>query len=411
MAQPNNLLEYNKVANEALFVFQNTLGYAKRVNTEYRKEYTETMHGTQITVPKPPRYTVRTGDAAQIQSTTQESVVVTIQEPQGVDLQMSQKDMDLIMGSQPREWSRKIVRPGMGQLSSTVDHNMATQMRLLGCNFAGTRGTNPTTLADLAVYQERLSLQGVPTDMRYGLMGSRSYWALTPGLTGNFVRPVIDRAEMYGRLDMPILGLENGIAETQSAPTHTVGTFTGTPVVKGGGQFGDSLVTEGWTAGDTLNPGDLFTIALVFGVNYQTREAYSRLRQFVNTSATTLTADANGEMTIPVYPPISPPIGGQPQQFQTVDAYPANGAALTIVGTSGQRSSENMVAHRDAAGLITIPMFLDDEGYCERVEDEGIGMRMWVKADIQNNRKILRLDILAAYPIYYGEALCRGAGA
>jgi len=85
------------------------------------------------------------------------------------------------------------------------------------------------------------------------------------------------------------------------------GIATGTPLVNGGSQTGTSLITDGWTAGQTgiLKAGDVIRIA---GLN----------------AVFDITADANsngsGQATLALSPPIF------------VGQSPADNAALTVTG-------------------------------------------------------------------------------
>ena len=118
----------------------------------------------------------------------------------------------------------------------------------------------------------------------------------------------------------------------QTVITHTSGTYANASTVNGGNQFtgtggGNIAVTA---LGGTLRKGDIITFAGTNGVNRTTKQSQGTLRQFV------VTADcAVGAVAIPVYPGLIPSAtfvaGGPDQQYQTVDASPINGAAVTMV--------------------------------------------------------------------------------
>ncbi len=405
----NQLLQYNLVARESLYVLANKLGYSKHCNMEYKSEFTNKRHGYQITVPRPPRYTARRGAAMAIQGITEPDVVVTIQPEVGVDLELTHSDMKLITGDRLPEFRKKIIDPAMSQLASTIDSDLADEARKQVYNYVGTAGTAPTTLADILAPNIRLNQEGVPPEGRTGVFGPGSHGSLVNGLAGNFVTKVIDSAELRADLNFPIAGMDR-LVMSQSTPAHTVGVFAGTGLVNGAGQNGNSLVMNNWTAGDILNEGDVIRIAGVNAINYQTRKSTGVLRQFVVRA--NATADAAGVMTVSIYPPISPPVAGVDQQFQTVDSFPANGAAVTIsTGTTGAVNQENLVFQKDAIGLISLPQVIPpDAFYAEMLMWEGIAVRFWMGSDITNNRALMRVDWLGAVPVYYPEAACRVAG-
>jgi hypothetical protein len=404
----NNLLQYNIVAKESLRVLANTLGYARHVHTKFVSEYTDKRHGSQITIPRPPRYTVRRGDAMQTQGITIPDVVVTVQEPLGVDLQLTYNDMQLVTGKMP-EFSESIIKPAMSQLASVIDNEIANAARREVYNYVGTAGVAPTTLTNLLAATQRLNEEGAPQAQRVAVFGPRSHASMVNGLSGNFVQHVINRAERYADLDFPVGGTER-IIMSQSTPAHTVGIFTGAPVVDGPAQNGSSLRLRGWVSGDVLNEGDVIQIAGVRAINYQTRQSTGVLRQFVIRAQAV--ANAAGIMDVSIYPPISPPLAGVAQQFQTVDSFPADGAAVTVVtGTTGAVNQENIVFEKNALGLISLPQILPPDAYYARMETyEGLGLRFWMGSDIFNNRALMRIDWLGATPVLYPETATRMAG-
>ena len=408
---PNNLAQYQKVADRVLYILETQLAFSSKVNMSYGKEYENQKFGPTLQVERPSRYTVRTGDAVALQGITQPTVLLTVQPVFGVDVPIGSSEMALILGSNFRDWDRKVGMPAASQLATAFEQNIAALNNLF-YNFIGVPGTAPATLAVLLACQQRLNEENVPMADRAGVVGPASSAALVNGLTGNFVRPVIDPAEVKGSLDFTIAGLENGLAMSQVAPSHTCGTMGGAPTITVANQQGTSFLTTGWTAGSTLNPGDVITFAGVNAVNPQTRNSTGALRQFV--VAALATADAAGNATITTLNPLNPPIGGIAQQFQTVDATPAAGAVVAVVtagaafARSGLTQQENMIFQRDAMLVVTLPQpIFPGAYYCEQREYNGIAFRVWLDGDIRNNQAIMRLDILAAFGVGNREALVR----
>lgn len=402
----NNFAQYQLVADRTLYILENSLAYSKRVNMRYGEEYENQPHGPTLQVKRPPRYTIRQGDAVALQNVTEPTVTLTVKPVFGVDIPIGSSEMALILGNNLKDWDSRVGRPAASQLASEFERNIAA-LNTQFYNMVGVNGTPPATLAALAPSMQRLDEEAVPQNDRAAVFSPSAYWGMVPGLTGNFVKPVIDKAEMHGSLDMPILGLENGIAMSQITAQRTTGTFTGTPLVNGATQQGTSLVTNGWGAASFLNVGDVITIAGVFAINPQTRVSTSVLRNFV--VAALSTADAGGNMTITLGNSLNPPIGGVDQQFQSVDSFPANGAAITVLsGTTGQALSENLVFQRDAILCVTLPQMIPPNAfYAEQREYDGVAFRCWIDGDIRNNQVIMRLDILAAFGVGNKEALVR----
>ena len=406
----NNLAQLpgGKVIREAMYVLANQIGYMGLVSTKYNSEYADYRAGQQITVKKPPRYVGRRGAAAQVEGITQPTVVVTVQPEFGIDLAPSQTDLALLLGNNVNEWMDEVGTPAISQLAATIDLEIAKSIRDQSPNLIGTPGTRPRTLDDVLAVKRRLDEWAVPGSRKGIILGPNAHANLMGGLTGNFVTRIIDPAEIDADLqDVPIAGFKGGIIMSQSAPARTVGVYSGAPLVSGAGQSGASLATNGWGAGSILKKGDVIHLANVFYVNPQTRLSTSTLAQFCVTADAT--ADAGGNMTIAIYPALNPPVGGLPAQFQTVDSFPAAGAAVTVdSGSSGVTYQEGAAFEERAVGMITIPMFIPKDAHvAHMVQHEGLGMRLWVGSDITNGRQIARLDVLAAFPVFYPEATVR----
>jgi hypothetical protein len=408
----NALLQYNRVAMEALRVLSNSLGYAPYVNTAYGDEYKKFKNGSQITVPRPPRYVTRRGRVMQVQPIVQEPVTVTIQDEIGVDIELTQDDMALITGNKFEAWKQKLIDPAVSEMASSFDWELGKAARLGFFNYVGTAGTDPSTLPALMLATRRLNEESAPQTARTGVFGPGAHSVLVGGLSGNFVTRVITEAELRANLNFPIAGMER-IVMSQSAPSHTVGTFAGSFVVEGAGQSGRTLHVSGGVSGDTLNAGDVFTIPGVNAVNRQAqRSSTGQLRNFAVQEDVTF--DAAGEADIAIYPPITPPVSSStPSQFQTVDSFPADQAAIVVLtGATGATHQEGTVFHKDAMGLITIPLVKPpDSFYCEELRLDGISMRVWIASDITDGSVKLRLDILPAFPVFYPELGVRVAAA
>ena len=189
----------------------------------------------------------------------------------------------------------------------------------------------------------------------------------------------------------------------QNVNAHTIGAHGGTPLVNGASQSGASLVTDGWGA-TSLNKGDIFTIAGVFGVNPQSRQSTGELQQFVVTADN---ADA-GDKTIAISPAIV-----TSGAMQTVTAAPADNAVITVLGVASTSAIQSMAFHRDAFVMgcadLQLPQGVDKAA---RVSDKqlGLSVRMVRDYDINNDKFPCRLDVLYGWKTVYPELACRIQG-
>lgn len=402
----NNFAQYQLVADRILYILESQLAFSGLVNMRYGEEYEKQPHGPTLQVKRPPRFIGRTGDAVSLEGITQPTVTLNVQPVFGVDVPIGSSEMALITGDSLEDFDREFGTAMASQLATQFEQKIAA-LNVKFYNLVGTPGAPPTTLANLAPVQQRLDEENVPMADRSVVLSPKGKWSFLPGLTGNFVKDVIEETELRGRLKVPLIGFDKGLDMSQVAPSRTVGTWHAGALVDGGGQTGLTLNTKGWTAADQLNPGDVISITGVNAVNPQTRVSTGAKRQFVVVSMTA--ADAAGKSVITLGNPITPPIGGQSQQFQTVDSIPADGAAITVdSGTSGTTFSENLAFQRDAILVVTLPQpKFPGAFYVEDRKYNGIAYRIWIDGDIRNNQAIMRLDILAAFGVGNQEALVR----
>jgi hypothetical protein len=216
---------------------------------------------------------------------------------------------------------------------------------------------------------------------------------------------------MFGRMQ---LGIDEWYQDP-ARPTFTTGTFTAsTPLTNGAGQTGSTLNTDGWASGaSTLNKGDIFTIAGVNSVNPLTYASTGRLQQFVVTATT---SDSSGAMaTLPISPSII-----TSGQLQTVDASPADNAAITVWsanpagGTLATTTSpQSFVYHPDAFAFVMADLVKPGAGAeatTVRSKALGFSIRMVEQYLIGNDQTPTRLDILIGAATIQARLACRVVG-
>ena len=201
----------------------------------------------------------------------------------------------------------------------------------------------------------------------------------------------------------------------QNVVAHTFGSFSGSAVVNTTTATG--FLTSGWassstitltlTNGVSLNQGDTFTIAGVYAVNPQNRQAYgsNKLRNFV---VNTAVSGSGGTISVNVSPAII-----TAGQFQNVSIpSPASGQAVTFFNQSGTVSPQNIIMHRNAFTLAVADLELP-EGvhFAGRASDKEIGLSMRVvrRYTINNDSIPTRLDVLYGWANLYPELACRVA--
>lgn len=430
----NRLLTPSVIAKESLRVLVNNLAFAKRMNRDYEKNFNDKdmKIGDTINIRKPARYIVRKGRVMQVQDHVQSTVPLTLTDQAGVDLSFTSADMALRLD----DFSKNIIEPAMAAIANQIDFEALQQYRNV-YNLVGTPGTAPASALVFLQAGGRLDEEAVPRDSsRTVIFNPDAQVGTVDALKGLFqssekISQQYEEGEMGTALGFKFF-------MSQNVNTHQVGPLGGTPVVSGASQVGTTLVTSGWTAAAAarLKQGDVFTIAGVFAVNPQNRQNTGKLRQFVVTAD--VSSDGSGNATIPISPPIipvgmvgtssllqpnNPAISGNPgfgpdalvnlAAFATVTASPANGAAITVVGTANQLTPQNMAFHKSAfvmgSAELPLPKGVDFAAR-ESAPEAGISVRLVRAYDINNDLFPCRFDILYGFKTVYPEAACRIAG-
>ena len=384
----NTTLTPSLISKETLVMLENNLVAAGKVNRKFEDQFVKI--GNTLTVRKPNRFKVVSGPGLQVQDVVEPSTSITISNQKHVDFQFSSQELTLVI----EEFSERYLKPAASELASQLDYDVISNFNQL-FNVVGTPGTIPANFAALGAVGQRMDEGAVPQEDRTLILNPAAYWSLANGLIGLYVQSVSEPA-LKGFL-AKIANFE--IYMDQNVQSQTVGAYAGAPVVSGAGQTGSSLVTSGWSnsIANLLNVGDVFTVAGVHAINPKSRQSTGSLQQFVVTAAAS--SNGSGQSTLSIYPPIT-----TAGAYQTVDASPANGAAITVVGTASTSYAQNVGFVKDTFGLVTVPLELPDGvDFKAREMYKGVSMRIVRAYDVNSDTVPCRVDILYGTATYYPE--------
>lgn len=384
----NTTLTPSIISKETLVMLENNLVAAGKVNRKFEDQFVKI--GSTLTIRKPNRFKVVSGPGLQIQDVVEPSTSITISNQKHVDFQFSSQELTLVI----EEFSERYLKPAASELASQLDYDVISNFNQL-FNVVGTPGTIPANFAALGAVGQRMDEGAVPQDERTLILNPAAYWSLANGLIGLYVQSVSEPA-----LKGFLAKIANfSIYMDQNVQSQTVGAYAGTPTVSGAGQTGSSLLTAGWTASiaNLLNVGDVFTVAGVYAVNPKSRQSTGSLQQFVVTAAAS--SNGSGNATLSIYPPIT-----TTGAYQTVTASPANGAAITVVGTASTSYAQNVAFVRDTFGLVTVPIELPDGvDFKARETYKGVSLRIIRAYDVNSDVTPCRVDMLYGTATYYPE--------
>jgi hypothetical protein len=384
-------------AKESLKILENTLVMTKKVYVDYDQEFSQTINGYKkgdtISIKRPSDFTVRSGATRSVQDVVEGSTTLQVSNQIGVDVNFTSKELTLdIDESGVRE---RVLKPAMIQLANNIDVTLMNLYKDVP-NWVGTPGQVVNSFADFSVAPQRLDEFAVDGD-RTGVLSPADYWGMLGSQTALYINQPANDAYRMARLGM-IGGVDTYMA--QNVPTHTTGVGTGSPTVNGANQdvtylsvkdtYQSSLITTAWTASTTgiVKQGDIITIAGVYAVNPVTKATLPFLRQFV------VKADANSAAAGATTLTLSPPIIASGAQ-QTVSAVPANGAAITFLGTGGTGYRQNMVFAKNAFAFVSVPMEMPAAVYNgSRQSYKGISIRLIPVYDSTNDVAGWRYDVL-----------------
>jgi hypothetical protein len=400
----NTNLTIDMITREALRILENNLTFTKGVNRNYDSKFAVegAKIGDTLRIRKPARYTVRTGATLSAQDHTETYESLQLDTQAGVDLSFTSKELTLSID----DFGERVLAPAMATIANKIDFDGLALYKAV-YNSVGTPATPPTALSTFLNGVVKMADDACPMDDKiYSVVGAQVQANLVDALKGLF-HETTEVAKQYKEGKMGRVGGMNWSMD-QNVNTHTVGPLGGTPLVNGASQTGASLVTDGWTAAaaSRLKKGDVFTIANVFHVNPQTRQSTGVLQQFTVTAD--VSSDGSGNATIPISPSIT--VSGA---FQTVNASPADNAALTIVGAANAVSPQHMIYHRDAFVLgsadLEVPNGVHFAGRMSS-EKVGLSVRIVRAYDINNDAFPCRLDVLYGWKAVYPMLACRVQG-
>lgn len=408
MATSNTFLTPAHITYESAMILKNSLHMGNRVNRQYEGQFAQTgaKNGQTISLRKPPRFVIRRGSAANFQGIQEQFVNLTVAQS-GVDMNFTSFDLTLSMDN----FRRRYLDPAIATIANDIDSVGLALYRGIPW-MIGTPGVIPNSMLTYGDAGAILSEEGAPRGVDRSLMLASASMNTIMNQNIAVFNPQATISEQYRT---GLMSEAEGFQwyEEVNVNAHTVGPLGGTPLVNLGGQTGSSLVTDGWTNAVALrlNQGDVFTIGGVFAVNPQNRQSTGRLRRFVATAP--VSSDAGGNATIPIYPPITPPDAlGNPTQFQTVNASPANDAPITVIGTANTVSPQNLAFHRDAITLaivdMEVPLGVPRDNW-ERVSspDMNVSIRFVMGYDLAGDVSGGRLDVLYGWTLIYPELCVR----
>lgn len=395
----NSLLTINMITREAIRLWKNSNAFIQNVDTQYDETYAKSgaKQGTALRIRLPNDFTVRTGAAASVQDTSEQSTTLVLATQKGVDVSFSQAERTMSLD----DYSRRIMAPMVNNLAGAVAVDVMSGVEGGVSNYvANVDGGTGLVIAPTSQTILRggaaLDNNSTPIGRWCATISPNANADIVSALTGLF-NPQSKLSDQYRTGMMQKNTLRFDWFSDQTIINHTTATYTvisGTntcATVNGANQTGLAITTTAITGG--LAQGEIVNLEGVNAVNRITKASIGTRRQFVVTAPV-----ATGGTSVPIYPALIPASGGVSVQFQTVDVSPANGADLDVVTLPAEVYTKNIQYAPDAVTMATADLEMP-KGVHEAAREsfDGISMRMITDYNVLTDQMITRLDVLYGF--------------
>ncbi len=405
----NTVLTPTEVTRKAMAVLHNKLKFIKTINREYDNRFAQSgaKNGGSLLIREPNQFTVRTGAVMDTQDVAETSQTLTLATQKGVDINFSSVELTLSLD----DFAQRILDPAMSRLAADVEYTVLSNVYKDVYNLTGDPDAEPDAMLDVLRANARISEELAPETERNFLLNSSTMAPLVNAVGLYFHKASeLERAFADG-----YIGQAGGVKwwESNMVPSHTNGNRDDTtPVVNTSTGITSGTATIAITALDTtstVKKGDVFTVAGVWAINPETKQRYSRLKQFVVTADGTA---SGGALTVAVSP--TPVTSGAKQNIEIVSAGSGKAVVFEASGGSGDASAvltQPLCYQKDAFTFVTadleMPKGVD---FAAREVFDGVSLRVVRQFDIVNDKFPCRIDVLFGYKTLRPEWAARVRG-
>ena len=383
----NNILTISMITREAIELFVNSNAFIKNIDRQFDDEFGRAgaKIGSQLRIRLPNDFVVASGPGISVQDTAEQQTVLTMSTQQHVDVSFTQADLLLSLD----DFSERILLPMMnnlaGSVASTIMSNTEGAISNIQANLDAAGNIQTPNAGTYLQARARLNDNSAPMPARKVINDPWSEARVVLSLAGLLNPSTAISEQYYEGVMYRALGFTWFMDQT--VIKHTVGTFS-SGTVNGANQTGTTITLNAITG--TLVAGDIITFAGVNAVNRVTKQTTGMLRQFVVTAAV-----ATSGTSVTVYPSLIPPSGTNTVQYQTVNASPANGAAVALYTLASVTFRRNFAYAPQmitmATGDLPIPANLQQSA---RHRYDNVSMRSLTQYQIGTDQEITRLDVL-----------------
>lgn len=403
----NRLFVPEIIANEALARLMDALVVPRCAGHNFQKYFSEQI-GDTITIKKPYQARVGTGRTITASPLVDRTIEIQVNKRYNFALKYNDEERTLDIVS----FGDRYMQTGVEEIAYKYNQEGADELGNALYFHNGTPGTGLTTAEALKVRAHATEVAIPLNSMNYALMNPSDIAAISQDVKLVNLPPMVSQA-IRQRYHGMIANYH--IFESVHIPyldVHNAGSAN--PVVRVADQEGKSLSTTGWAASaqKILNKGQLFTIAGVHEVQPRgDRRSTGRLQTFTVTED--VASDSSGHAVIPIEPEINDGtlmgVDGSGTAislgaFQTVDAKPAQSAAIARVGDNNKTYRQNLFFEKQALEYIHVHLEMPESASLKGQATEpqtGLSVTYLADFNITNVEETHRIDSLFGVKTVY----------
>jgi hypothetical protein len=297
------------------------------------------------------------------------------------------------------DFSDRIIKPAVSVLVSDIEADVLQGVTKSVANTVGAAGTTPASLAVWGQARQKLNESLAPMEDRCVQLSSKTSASMVNAYSTLFnPSNAISKQYLEGYIgrNMGFDWYENERILRVTNGSDVTGTVDETTVANGDAE----MTVTGFTG--ALAVGQIFTVAGVYDVHPETKQAYSHLKQFTVLAGTTT--------TLLKFSPAVYATGPQ----QNVSAFPSSSLSsgtITPVGSASTAYPYDLAYQKDLATFVTADLPLPKNEEASRKVMDGISFRLIVNSyDAINDIFATRLDVLYGYKTLRPELGCRVIG-
>jgi hypothetical protein len=410
MANNLNSNVTRKVARVFLEAFESSRVVTKTVDTQLLSGKFNPSSGSTVDFKRPHDYNSIRTSGGDISSSTKSDIIAgkatgTVQNYFTVATEWGNVEEALEL-----DQLEQILAPMARRIVTDLEIDLASYMLKNSSLKYGSHGTAVDAWGDVAGAGALMDSIGVPAAAeRYYLMNPFTTSALANVQNGlnasdQLVRTAWENAQISQNFGGMRALTSNALASfTSGTGADREGTLNGAPdatYVTAKDTMTQTLAVTGFTSGMVVKAGDMVTIANVNRLNLDTRTAMIDASGANVAWTGVVTADVTltgGAGNIVVAGPAIYEAGGQ---YNTVDAAPISGAAVTILSASATLYQPNLFFTKQAFGMGTVKLPKLYSTDTIATTEDGMSIRVSKYADGDANTQKIRFDLLPAYATF-----------